>query len=82
MSNLGIQGTMTAGMKEWKGEGNWTANQDKQTLYTTAHLWLIALEGREIINFSTLQLYTVYKQIHNASTVLFIASDAQIIWNE
>lgn len=31
MFNLGIQDTMTARLKEWKGEQNCSANQEKQT---------------------------------------------------
>lgn len=38
MFNLGIQDTLTEGMNERKREWNWNANQDKQTLYTTADL--------------------------------------------
>lgn len=38
MFNLGIQDTMTARTKEWKCEWNWNANQDKQTLYSTAQV--------------------------------------------
>lgn len=63
MFNLAIQDTMTGRTKERKCEWNWNANQDKQTLYTSAQVWLIALEGREIINFSTLHLHSVQRNI-------------------